>query len=86
MKRICCFIIALIMLVFMTACSSATVQTEKEAESPTSMFVIVEEANEWKIVYCKETQVMYVVSDGFYNKGTFTLLVNADGTPMLWTE
>lgn len=29
-------------------------------------------------------KVMYAVSGGAYNNGTFTLLVNPDGTPMLW--
>lgn len=36
------------------------------------------------IVYCKQTKVMYAISAGSYNNGTVTLLVNADGTPMLW--
>ena len=48
------------------------------------MFVEREEANRWIIVYHKETKVMYAVSYGSYNIGTFTLLVNADGTPMLY--
>lgn len=29
---------------------------------------------------------MYAVSDQQNNRGTFTLLVNADGTPMLYKE
>lgn len=37
-----------------------------------------------KIVYCEQTKVMYTVSTGYYNYGDVTLLVNADGTPMLW--
>ena len=38
----------------------------------------------WKVVYHKETKVMYAISDQQNNRGTFTLLVNADGTPMLY--
>lgn len=30
------------------------------------------------------TKVMYAISDGAHNYGNFTLLVNADGTPMLY--
>lgn len=56
------------------------------SEDGSSMFVKVEEVNEWIVVYHRETKVMYVVSDGSYNRGIFTLLVNADGTPMLWED
>ena len=60
---------------------------EKYTQAPNevkSMFVIVEDAMPWSVVYDRETKVMYVVSCGTYNRGTFTLLVNADGTPKLW--
>jgi hypothetical protein len=48
------------------------------------MFVEIECTATWAIVYHKETKVMYAVSDGRYNRGTFTLLVNADGSPMVY--
>ena len=32
----------------------------------------------------RETKVMYAISLGVYNSGTFCQLVNQDGTPMLW--
>ena len=32
----------------------------------------------------KETGVMYAVSCGVYNNGTFTLLVDADGNPLIY--
>lgn len=51
-----------------------------------SMFVLVEANGSWEIVRHRETGVMYAVSYGFYNCGTFTLLVNADGTPMVWGD
>lgn len=34
----------------------------------------------------EEAKVMYAVSYGTSNCGTFTLLVDADGKPMLWEE
>lgn len=49
-----------------------------------SMFVVIEESYAFQVVYNKYTKVMYAVSHGGYNNGDFTLLVNADGTPMLY--
>lgn len=51
-----------------------------------SMFVKVEDGLTWDVYYHRDTKVMYVVSDGSYNYGTFTVLVNPDGSPMLWEE
>jgi len=36
------------------------------------------------IVYDPNTMVMYTISTGSYNWGTATLLVNPDGTPLLY--
>lgn len=36
------------------------------------------------IVVDPATNVMYAVSDGTYNGGIFTLLVDANGKPRLW--
>lgn len=72
---------------FCPGCSSDTKSVEGESGGEeTSMFVIVEEAPLWSVVYNKGTKVMYSVSEGHYNKGTFTVLVNADGTPMIYGE
>lgn len=38
------------------------------------------------IFHHRETKVMYAVSGGTYNRGNFTLLVNSDGSPMLWED
>ena len=48
------------------------------------MFIEVEQTSAWKIVYDKETKVMYAVSFGIYNCGNFTLLVDENGNPKLW--
>lgn len=76
-------ILTVIACMMLSSCSK--VETAK-SEDNTAMFVTVETTTFWKIVYQKDTKVMYVVSDGSYNHGTFTLLVNADGTPMLYEE
>lgn len=62
------------------------VESVNDNSKDTSMFVEIEQTGMWKIVYQKETKVMYVVSYGSYNCGTFTLLVDADGKPMLWED
>jgi len=80
MKKIIALMIV-VLAVVMAGCSE--VESEDGGKSE---FIIVESTSMWKVVYHKKTKVMYVVSDGTYNHGTFTLLVNADGTPMLWKE
>lgn len=81
MKRI--FLLCIACMVLLCGCSGfAKTEKANEKQEKISMFVEVEKTMNWKVVYHKETKVMYAVSDGGY--GTFTLLVNADGTPMLY--
>lgn len=49
-----------------------------------SSFVRVEDGDSYWIVYHKETKVMYIFSTGSYNAGSACLMLNADGTPMVW--
>lgn len=51
-----------------------------------SMYIIVEDDywNSYRIVYDIDTGVMYHQSNGYYNGGTMTLLVNPDGTPKVY--
>ena len=51
-----------------------------------SMFIRVEQGPYWNVYYHRDTKVMYAVSAGCYNSGNFTVLVNPDGSPMLWEE
>lgn len=83
MKRKLTYILILSMLL-LPGCQK--VESVDDNKKDTSMFVMVEATGTWEIVYHKETKVMYVVSCGAYNAGTFTLLVNADGEPLLWEE
>ena len=75
-------IITCSVLVF-TGCASNYTESEVVEDTP-SMFVVVERGTSWVVMYHKDTKVMYAVSNGSYNYGTFTLLVDADGTPMVW--
>lgn len=81
-KKASCIMAALLLCGALAGCGSP-VQSSADADEP-SMFVIVERTQVWNVVYHKDTKVMYAVSGGAYNNGTFTLLVNPDGTPMLW--
>jgi hypothetical protein len=92
MNNIKTFVVALVLVVVVLAVSTAlsgcgTNPTEsKVVEDEPSMFILVESNSLWHVVYHRETKVMYAVSDGYYNMGNFTVLVNADGTPMLYEE
>ena len=77
-------IICVTVLTFLTGCGAVTDVDFIEETSETSMFVTVETTLTWSVVYHKTTKVMYVVSNGTYNYGNFTVLVNADGTPMIY--
>lgn len=69
----------LVMVYMLTGCDTETAEREEQ-----DMFALVEKEASWLVVYHVDTRVMYVVSRGVYNYGTFTLLVNADGSPMIW--
>lgn len=91
-KKILVFLICCAMFgCVATGCDYKDVENVEEAEKSdsvdsSSMFVCIEETGSWAVVYHKETKVMYAVSEGSYNHGTFTMLVNADGTPMVWEK
>lgn len=51
-----------------------------------SMFVVLEVGVTYKIVYHQETKVMYAISNGGHNGGTFTVMLDADGKPLLYKE
>lgn len=76
-------ILAAMLSLPLVGCGSKQIEEIKN-ESQKSMFVEVEWTGSWRVVYQKDTKVMYVVSYGAHNNGVFTVLLNPDGTPMLW--
>lgn len=83
------FIIITLTLIFISSILSGCnfTRAEQIPESPdTSMFVIVEVCDSYKVVYDKETKVMYTISNSIRNSGEFTVLLNADGTPKLFEQ
>lgn len=49
-------------------------------------FIKINDEGYFDIIYDVETKVEYAVSQGKYNKGTVTLLVDKDGKPLLYGE
>ena len=78
-----CLIIVSIVLMF-AGCTSTRAEAKEVDDGNT--FILVDADYYCWIVYHKDTKVMYAVSRSGYNAGTYTVLVNADGTPMLWKE
>lgn len=77
-------IIVSIMLMF-AGCSSIRAEaTEVDDTDDGNTFILVNADYYCWVVYHKDTKVMYAVSRAPNNIGTYTLLVNADGTPMIW--
>ena len=84
MKRFSVIFVVLALCLSLCACGSDTT-VQRENETSSSMFVVVESVSDnWHVVYHKDTKVMYVISGGSYNRGTFTVLLNPDGMPQLW--
>lgn len=84
-KRIICVLLCVIFAFFLVACGGPTILHVEEPKQ-TSMFIAIEKnsSNGFWVVYHRDTKVMYVVSAGGYNTGNFTVLVNPDGSPMIW--
>lgn len=85
-KRIICALLCVIFAFFLIGCGTPIERVDEKTQKPVSMFIIVEGSSldSYRIVYHRDTKVMYAISCGTYNSGNFTLLVNPDGSPMLW--
>ena len=81
--RIAVVLLAVVILA-LSLCACSKVESKADSDEP-SMFVKIENVGVWLVVYHRDTKVMYVVSNGGYNAGDFTVLLNPDGTPMLYS-
>ena len=79
-------IITSIVVMFVGCTSTRAEAKEIDDAGDGNTFILVDADYYCWIVYHKDTKVMYAVSRSGYNAGTYTVLVNADGTPMIWEE
>ena len=82
MKKLIVVVLVLAVMLSLSACK--TKRTSEIDKDKTSRMVYVEETGAYCIVYDKYTKVMYAVSNSGYNYGNFTLLVDANGNPLLY--
>ena len=85
-KRIICALLCVIFAFFLIGCNTRMERVDEKPQQPVSMFVVIEGGgmDSYRVVYHRDTKVMYAVSCGTYNTGNFTVLVNPDGSPMIW--
>ena len=79
------FLIVVLIVVMFAGCTSTRAEAKEVYDvDDGNTFILVDADYYCWIVYHKDTKVMYAVSRSGYNAGTYTVLVNADGTPMVW--
>lgn len=80
-------ILILLLTILLTGCASTEIESVsslKEESGTVSRFLVVETTTSFVIMADKETGVMYAVSNGMYNSGTFTVLLDESGKPLLY--
>lgn len=82
MKKLIIVLLIILMILNLSACAIKT--TNKVIKDESSRMIRIEEADTYHIVYDKETHVMYAVSNGGRSYGVLTLLVDANGKPLLY--
>ena len=82
MKKILFITLMSIMLCFIVACENLNAETEER-----SRFVRIGEYRDFIVImYDRDTKVQYAMSYDRYNRGTITVLVDAEGKPLLYEE
>ena len=86
-QRFKLMVVVLVVLMLLTGCGAKMKkESDTKNQDDVSMFVVLEVGVTYKIVYHQETKVMYAISNGGYNAGTFTVMLDADGKPLLYKE
>lgn len=84
MKKIICLCLVVLLVFIFTGCSGMDSKDEKHNVS--SMFVIIEHdvnyGYPYTVVYHKGTKVMYALDQYSH----FTVMVDAEGKPLLYSE
>lgn len=82
-------VFVLVILTFCLLLTGCGAKMESVADldvSNESMFVLIEKTTNYKIVYHRDTKVMYAISNGGYNSGNFTVMLDPNGKPLLYQE
>ena len=81
------FVLAILTIcLFLTGCGAKMDSVADSNVSNESMFIVIEKGTNYKIVYHRDTKVMYVISLGPHNSGDFTVMVDKYGKPLLYQE
>ena len=82
MKKIKILIMIALSATVLFGCEERTIQEQKDSYN--TYFVRI--SSEWggSIVYDSRTGVQYWRSEGTYNSGTLTVLIDADGKPLIY--
>ena len=87
-KNVIIFVVLIALMFSLVSCGGTKQLTEEDfaeaSKSEYSMFIKLEGTTYYDIVYHKTTRVMYAISRGLYNQGTFTVLLDVDGSPMVY--
>lgn len=79
--RALCLLLFVICIAITTALGVGVVNSKAGGDWD---FTWVDSGSYYNVVYHNKTKVMYVVSDVRYNIGTFTVLIDAEGKPLIW--
>ena len=71
--------IIILLAVILSGCGERTIQDEQD-----SYFITISSEYFGDVVYDSRTGVQYWRSDGSYNRGTLTVLLDADGNPLIY--
>ena len=78
-------IVMLMLAVMLIGCGNSSESDARDGEkSNQKRFVPIEIAWSYEIMVDRGTRVMYVISNGAYNHGTFTVMVDENGKPLTW--
>ena len=79
-----------IMLLIITLCFILTgcgeVIVAEELSKPRTYFKIISSEYDGDVIYDSRTKVQYWRSNSHYSSGSLTMLVDADGKPLLYEE
>lgn len=75
-------IMIILLAVILSGCGERTIQDEQDSYK--TYFVKISSESGGDIVYDSRTGVEYWRSDGSYNYGTLTVLIDADGKPLIY--